>query len=199
MYIEFPEGRLRLKGSLCFPRNKYLVLKLGNKDALCEDVMESMIVFSEVDWVGTVEENPEEKPLPVPESLKGQRRHANISFTQETTGTMTTGVKPSSVGEHDDVDGDGDADDDEMDEDANEGVEVEVSQRPRRRAASVGIKRRKKRSQSLHDGDDDDDDDMIDLLDEEEEEEDGPARKKRQHRSSGSQPIDLHSHPITEM
>jgi hypothetical protein len=43
LYIDFPEGRLKLLGTLAFPRNKYMVLKLGAKEALCEDVLESMV------------------------------------------------------------------------------------------------------------------------------------------------------------
>jgi hypothetical protein len=30
-------------GTLVFPHNKYLVLKMGNKEVLCEDVLESMV------------------------------------------------------------------------------------------------------------------------------------------------------------
>jgi hypothetical protein len=30
-------------GTLVFPRNKYMVLKLGQKEVLCEDVFESMV------------------------------------------------------------------------------------------------------------------------------------------------------------
>jgi hypothetical protein len=43
MYLDFPEGRLKLFGSLVFPRNKYCVLRLGAKEVLCEDVLESMV------------------------------------------------------------------------------------------------------------------------------------------------------------
>ena len=43
MYIDFPEGRLKLFGTLMFPANKYLVLKFGPKDIVCEDVLESMV------------------------------------------------------------------------------------------------------------------------------------------------------------
>ncbi len=43
LYFDFPEGRLKLLGTLAFPRNKYMVLKLGPREALCEDVLESMV------------------------------------------------------------------------------------------------------------------------------------------------------------
>ena len=32
-----------LSGTLVFPRNKYLVLRMGQKEVLCEDVLESMV------------------------------------------------------------------------------------------------------------------------------------------------------------
>jgi hypothetical protein len=43
LYIEFPEGRLKFFGTIVFPHNKYMVLKVGTKDILCEDVLESMV------------------------------------------------------------------------------------------------------------------------------------------------------------
>lgn len=69
MYLEFPTGRLKLFGTLLFPRNKYLVLRPAASALLCEDVFESIVVFGEAWWVGTAEENPEEKQLPLPEAL----------------------------------------------------------------------------------------------------------------------------------
>lgn len=43
MYIDFPNGCLKLLGTLVFPRNKYMVLKPGSKDILAEDILESMV------------------------------------------------------------------------------------------------------------------------------------------------------------
>ena len=43
LYINFPEGRLKFFGTIVFPKNKYMVLKFGNKDVLCEDVLENMV------------------------------------------------------------------------------------------------------------------------------------------------------------
>lgn len=51
MDMEFPEGILRFHGTLMFPQNKYLSLKVGNSDVLCEDVFESAILFSKVEWI----------------------------------------------------------------------------------------------------------------------------------------------------
>ena len=43
MYVDFPTGRLKLFGTLCFPRTKYLALRFGPKEVLCEDVFENMV------------------------------------------------------------------------------------------------------------------------------------------------------------
>jgi hypothetical protein len=50
MYVEFPGGgRLKLFGTLLFPTNKYMVLRLPSRGGdkvggvLCEDVFESMV------------------------------------------------------------------------------------------------------------------------------------------------------------
>ena len=96
LYIDFPEGRLKFFGSLVFPKNRYLVLRFGQKDVICEDVLENMVscawqsctcpthshmwcqysrhlaaqvVFAEAWWVGTKESNPDEERLPIPESV----------------------------------------------------------------------------------------------------------------------------------
>ncbi|BDA48133.1 probable DNA-binding protein RHL1 at N-terminal half [Coccomyxa sp. Obi] len=69
LYIEFPEGRLKFFGTLMFPSNKYMVLKFTNKDILCEDILESMVIFSEAWWIGKKEDNPDECRLPLPQSV----------------------------------------------------------------------------------------------------------------------------------
>lgn len=43
MYLDFPNGRLKFFGTLVFPENKYLALKFGPKEVLCEDAFESMV------------------------------------------------------------------------------------------------------------------------------------------------------------
>ena len=50
MYIDLPEGRLKLFGTLMFPSNRYLVLKFGAKDIICEDILESMVRSPPVLW-----------------------------------------------------------------------------------------------------------------------------------------------------
>lgn len=75
MYMDFPEGRLKFFGTLVFPNTKYMMLKVGTKDILCEDIFGSMVVFSEVWWVGSAEENPEERRLDMPAALLERRVH----------------------------------------------------------------------------------------------------------------------------
>lgn len=43
MYIDFPQGRLKFLGTIVFPKNKYMLLKFGQKDVLCEDIFENMV------------------------------------------------------------------------------------------------------------------------------------------------------------
>jgi len=43
LYVDFPQGRLKFLGTIVFPKNKYLLLKFGQKDVLCEDVFENMV------------------------------------------------------------------------------------------------------------------------------------------------------------
>ncbi|KAF6257402.1 hypothetical protein COO60DRAFT_1235754 [Scenedesmus sp. NREL 46B-D3] len=77
-YMNFPSGRLKFTGTLAFPANKYLVLRLGGGPGgalLAEDVFDNMIVFSEAVWVGSPEDNPSEAPLPLPKGLAGALQH----------------------------------------------------------------------------------------------------------------------------
>ncbi|XP_062233985.1 DNA-binding protein RHL1-like isoform X2 [Phragmites australis] len=71
LYLEFPQGRMKLFGTHVYPKNKYLTLQMTRsaKGVVCEDVFESLIVFSEAWWVGTKEENPEELKLEFPKEF----------------------------------------------------------------------------------------------------------------------------------
>lgn len=51
LHMEFPEGTIKFHGTILFPKNKYLSLKLGSKDIVCEDVFESVVLFSEITWI----------------------------------------------------------------------------------------------------------------------------------------------------
>ena len=47
---------------------------------VCRGVSCLQIVFPEAWWIGTQEANPEEKQIPLPDSLIGKMRHEDISF-----------------------------------------------------------------------------------------------------------------------
>ena len=76
LYVEFPQGRLKLFGALVSPKaTNYALLNVedhrNRKDqVLIEEVFESLVVFSEAWWVGTPEENPDEEQLPVPDAVR---------------------------------------------------------------------------------------------------------------------------------
>eukprot|EP00850_Spirogloea_muscicola_P010694 SM000064S19716 [mRNA] locus=s64:2783:4881:- [translate_table: standard] len=72
LYMDFPQGRLKLLGTIVHPRNKYLTLQFpkGAGNIACDDIFESLVVFSEAHWVGRKEDNPDERPLDLPLELQ---------------------------------------------------------------------------------------------------------------------------------
>ncbi|KAL3158074.1 hypothetical protein ABBQ32_011680 [Trebouxia sp. C0010 RCD-2024] len=109
MYVDFPQGRLKFLGTIVFPKNKYMLLKFGQKDVLCEDIFENMIVFPEAHWIGTAEENPTEKELPMPAELQVPR-HDKYSFggAAHQTGTQPSQSQANVEDDHSDSDDMGD-------------------------------------------------------------------------------------------
>ncbi|XP_074269549.1 DNA-binding protein RHL1 [Silene latifolia] len=71
LYLEFPQGRMKLFGTIVYPKNRYLTLQFskGGKNVICEDCFDNVIVFSEGYWVGNKDENPDEARLDIPEEL----------------------------------------------------------------------------------------------------------------------------------
>eukprot|EP00126_Sphaerothecum_destruens_P009422 Sdes_comp20504_c0_seq1m14985 len=70
IYFNFPEGRIKFFGSLVYTPQKYITFHCGSsKGVICEDIFEQLVIFSEFSWVGKAEENPSEKPLPLPENI----------------------------------------------------------------------------------------------------------------------------------
>ena len=43
LYMDFPQGRLKFYGTIIFPKTNYMLLKVGQKDVLCEDIFENMV------------------------------------------------------------------------------------------------------------------------------------------------------------
>lgn len=71
LYLDFPQGQMKLFGTILHPKNRYLTLQFSRsgKNVMCEDYFDHMIIFSEAWWIGTKEENPEELKLDFPNEL----------------------------------------------------------------------------------------------------------------------------------
>ena len=73
LYIEYGAlGRLKLEGTIVRSKTtRYFTLNVKSRDRLnLEDWFDSCVVFGRYAWVGTVDENPGEAPLPFPDALK---------------------------------------------------------------------------------------------------------------------------------
>ncbi|CAM6061951.1 unnamed protein product [Sphagnum tenellum] len=80
LYVDFPQGRLKLFGTIVYPKNKYLTLNfVRGSNIICEDCFESLVVFSVAWWIGTKDDNPEELRLEMPLDLQ-QEKHADFDF-----------------------------------------------------------------------------------------------------------------------
>ncbi|GER56706.1 DNA-binding protein RHL1 [Striga asiatica] len=81
LYLDFPQGKMKLFGTIVYPKNRYLTLQFsrGGKNVTCDDYFDNMIVFSDAWWIGTKEENPEELQLQFPKDLIVEK-HADYDF-----------------------------------------------------------------------------------------------------------------------
>lgn len=76
LYLDFPQGQMKLFGTIVYPKNRYLSLLFsrGGKNVMCEDYFDNMIVFSDAWWIGKKDDNPEEARLDFPKELcEGQQ------------------------------------------------------------------------------------------------------------------------------
>lgn len=82
LYLNFPQGRMKLFGTILYPKNRYLTLQFsrGGKNVLCDDYFDNMIVFSESWWIGTKEDNPEEARLDFPKELSQVEKTEEFDF-----------------------------------------------------------------------------------------------------------------------
>ena len=148
VYLDFPLGRLKLLGTIVRPKTtRYFTLNAKSKDRMnMEEWFDSVIVFSSWFWIGTAEENPEEKPKALPTELGNLAGEPEVDWDSSVaankakpTGTPSFGAvadKKKEKSEHDDADAD------------------ESGRRPRRQAANLA---RKKMYADYSDIDDDDD------------------------------------------
>ncbi|XP_019176236.1 PREDICTED: DNA-binding protein RHL1-like isoform X2 [Ipomoea nil] len=71
LYLDFPQGQMKLFGTIVYPKNRYLSLQFsrGGKNVVCDDYFDNMIVFSDAWWIGRKDENPNEVRLEFPKEL----------------------------------------------------------------------------------------------------------------------------------
>ncbi|XP_020593696.1 DNA-binding protein RHL1 [Phalaenopsis equestris] len=114
LYLEFPQGRMKLFGTHVYPKNKYLTLQptKSAKGVMCEDVFESLIVFSDAWWIGKKEENPEEYQLEYPKDLNEGKDSdydfkggAGATYDEASAAQKSSKEEPPSPGNESESDG----------------------------------------------------------------------------------------------
>ena len=86
LYVDLKGGRLKFEGALVTLANKFVSLGFQKRQVVCEDVFEAALVFGKGVWIGTAKENPEERPLPMPEDLvdaavdRGERNNVDFDY-----------------------------------------------------------------------------------------------------------------------
>jgi len=85
-YVDFPKkGRLAYLGTHVYSMNKYIHLSYpigGGREMQCGGVVNSVIVFSDYEWRGTMEENPEQTLLTLPDFMIQAAEEAQHSTTK---------------------------------------------------------------------------------------------------------------------
>ncbi|XP_038893755.1 DNA-binding protein RHL1 isoform X2 [Benincasa hispida] len=100
LYLDFPQGRMKLFGTIMYPKNRYLTLQFsrGGKNVMCEDYFDNMIVFSDAWWIGTKDENPEEAHLDFPiELTTGQCGECDFNGGAGVTGLSKQSVQKKGI------------------------------------------------------------------------------------------------------
>ncbi|TKW23601.1 hypothetical protein SEVIR_4G302200v4 [Setaria viridis] len=150
LYLEFPQGRMKLFGTHVYPKNKYLTLQMTRsaKGVVCEDVFESLIVFSEAWWVGTKEDNPEELKLEFPKEFQNDGVAADCDFRggagaaiDEATASKAAKEVAEPRSPNFESDGDASDDSDQKDGDATQTTSGTPSVRQSARNAGKALKK----------------------------------------------------------
>ncbi|XP_055826532.1 DNA-binding protein RHL1 isoform X1 [Solanum dulcamara] len=100
LYLDFPQGQMKLFGTIVYPKNGYLTMQFsrGGKNVVCEDYFDNMIVFSDAWWIGRKDENPEEARLEFPKELNAQQEKLQCDF-KGGAGAGATCVQKRSISE----------------------------------------------------------------------------------------------------
>lgn len=145
LFLGWLQGRMKLLGTHVYPRNKYLTLQMTRsaKGVACEDVFESLIVFSEAYWIGTKEENPEELKLEFPKDIQNDGAAADCDFkggAGAASGEVITDNKPGKeIAEPLSPKSESDADSEDSDRNDGNGAQT-MSEPPVRQSARTAGK-----------------------------------------------------------
>jgi hypothetical protein len=164
--VLYGEGRLRLRGSLVFPRNAILTLKGStgrDRPVRVTDTFETLIVFSEWVWLGLEADNPGNVAKPLPVSMRGD---PTLNLWRDKAGGSGSGSRKAArtppaadSPESDDSVFDSEKDDDEMIDDADMGIRGAKLRQARRERIDPKRTKRPRASKFLVDDDEVDDDD----------------------------------------
>jgi len=161
VYLDFAMGRMKLLGSIVRPTStRYFTLNAKSKDRMnLEEWFDSVIVFPSWYWIGTREENPEEKPLPLPEALgdlagapetdwrASVAAETSRKMSKETTTTTTTTTTKGANAA--------------TDAKENAANDANGGRRPRRQAATAARKKMYADDSDVEEESDDDDDGRV--------------------------------------
>ncbi len=76
LYLDFPNGRIKMRGTLVYPSSTLLAVQFPRSKRSvssldCRGSFDHLIVLSEYWWIGNKTENPDELPLKWPEEFAG--------------------------------------------------------------------------------------------------------------------------------
>ncbi|KAK3134293.1 hypothetical protein QOZ80_6AG0547360 [Eleusine coracana subsp. coracana] len=200
LYLEFPQGMMKLFGTDVYPKNKYLTLQMTRsaKGVVCEDVFESLIVFSEAWWIGTKEENPQELKLDFPEELQNDAAAADCDFrggagaaVDEATGNIPGKEIAEPLSPKFESDGDAYEDSDQKDENGTQ----TTSETPSVRQSSRTAGRTMKYTELSSGGDSSDSDNEIEVSEDVDEKMTSPT-VKNESQSEDIKPADSSMLPL---
>ncbi|CAL5040718.1 unnamed protein product [Urochloa decumbens] len=199
LYLEFPQGRMKLFGTHVYPKNKYLTLQMTRsaKGVACEDVFESLIVFSQAWWVGKKEDNPEEVRLEFPKEFQNDGVAADCDFRGGAGGaineaTASKAGKEIAEPRSPNFESDGNASDNSDQKDANDTQTTSATPSVRQSARNAG-KALKKYTDVSSEGDSSNSDNEVEIPEDLDEKEMESPAVKDESQSEDIKPADLSS------
>ncbi|KAK8342766.1 hypothetical protein V6Z12_A08G253900 [Gossypium hirsutum] len=142
LYLGFPQGQMKLFGTIVYPKNRYLSLLFsrGGKNVMCDDYFDNMIVFSDAWWIGKKDENPDEVRLDFPKELfEGQQMEYDFKGGAGVTSINKQGIPRTEMKQADTESLDTESEDALSDDESNLKVKMEAT--PTRHSARNAGKR----------------------------------------------------------